>query len=878
MALHSILGVLSQKAIRSTASNGKITTILRANQRSYSSATAKTAQSIDIVQKASAGHHKERQALARLSTFSVLRSLVLGIFFTSPWLFRPGFSILERIANSSSVVLSPDKNPLLRATIKPFIYDQFCAGRDRPEIQQSIQQIKGLGFSGVILCYGKEVQVDRSSTLVSSKGNELDPEINQWKEGNLETIDMVGENDFLGIKLTGAGAEVTEALLRGEELPQQFTKAMDAIAQAAAAKGNRVWIDAEQQSLQHSIDRVTIDLMRRYNINGRALIYNTLQAYLKESRPKLIQQLKLSQEEGWTLAIKLVRGAYINNDIREKIHDTKEQTDDSYNGIVSDLLSGTVAEIAPDFPHMALFLAGHNAESIAKASNLVRDLAEQGRLKTIPEFGQLQGMADELGCRLLQFSEEMEHDGISSAGNPVAPKVYKCLTWGSIQESACSPPAEHARDDEDPESGPHSPNNGEKAQVTYPEGGLEAWLVVLGSFLGMTASFGYMNTIGIYEAYLNTNQLANYEQSTTGWVFSLYIFLSFFCGVQIGPIFDAKGPRVLVLSGSVLLLLSIFLMGVCTEYWHFIIVFGILGGVGTSLIFTPAVSSLGHFFFVKRANATGIAAAGGSVGGIIFPLMLQSLFPKVGWAWATRIQGFIFLGLLIGANLLIKSRLPPKPGGSVLPDFRIFRQPAFLLATIGTYFLEWGLFVPITYLVSYALQTGAMTEAFSFQLIAIFNAGSSLGRWAPGYLADKFGRYNTMIATTIGCMASSLGLWLPAAVLAAQGDPSNSTIKGLTITYALVMGFSSGSNISLTPVCVGMLCDTEEYGRYYATCYTIVSFGTLTGVPIAGAIISACGGAYWGVATWTGLCYVCALAAFCAVRVINAGWKLNVLY
>ncbi|KAI7338545.1 FAD-linked oxidoreductase [Hortaea werneckii] len=245
---------------------------------------------------------------------------------------------------------------------------------------------------------------------------------------------MVGESDFLGIKLTGAGARVTEALSRGDELPQQFTEAMDAIAQAASAKGNRIWIDAEQQVLQHSIDRVTIDLMRRYNTNGRALIYNTLQAYLKESRPKLIEQLKLSQGEGWTLAIKLVRGAYINNDIRERIHDTKQQTDDSYNGIVSDLLTGTVPGIAPNFPHMALFLAGHNAESIAKASNLVRNLAEQGRLKTIPEFGQLQGMADELGCRLLQFSEEMEHDGISSAGNPVAPKVYKCLTWGSIQE------------------------------------------------------------------------------------------------------------------------------------------------------------------------------------------------------------------------------------------------------------------------------------------------------------------------------------------------------------------------------------------------------------------------------------------------------------
>lgn len=313
-------------------------------------------------------------------------------------------------------------------------------------------------------------------------------------------------------------------------------------------------------------------------------------------------------------------------------------------------------------------------------------------------------------------------------------------------------------------------------------------------------------------------------------------------------------------------------------YWHFIIVFGILGGTGTSLLFTPAVSAIGHFFDRKRGNATGIAAAGGSLGGVIFPLMLQSLFPRVGWAWATRIQGFVILLLLIGANLFIKSRLPPRPGGSVLPDFKIFRQPAFLLATIGTYFLEWGLFIPITYLASYALASNAMSSAYSFQLIAIFNAGSCLGRWAPGYLADRFGRYNTMIATILGCMATSLGLWLPATLLSnnENTNTNHTTILALTTTYALLMGFASGSNISLTPVCVGQLCPTHSYGRYYATCYTIVSFGTLTGVPIAGAIIRACGGEYWGVAVWTGLCYVWALAAFGAVRVSKVGWGWGV--
>ena len=72
------------------------------------------------------------------------------------------------------------------------------------------------------------------------------------------------------------------------------------------------------------------------------------------------------------------------------------------------------------------------------------------------------------------------------------------------------------------------------------------------------------STIGIYQAYLATHQLAGYSESTIGWVFSVYIFLSFFCGLQIGPIFDAKGPRLLILAGTVFLMLSIMLMGVCT--------------------------------------------------------------------------------------------------------------------------------------------------------------------------------------------------------------------------------------------------------------------------------------------------------------------------
>jgi MFS family permease len=415
-------------------------------------------------------------------------------------------------------------------------------------------------------------------------------------------------------------------------------------------------------------------------------------------------------------------------------------------------------------------------------------------------------------------------------------------------------------------------------EVTYPEGGLGAWSVVLGSFMGLVASLGMMNTVGVYHAYIAEHQLAGYSESSISWIFSMYVFLSFFCGLQIGPIFDAHGPKLLVIAGSILLCASQFLLGLCTLYWHFFLVFGVLGGLGTSLIFTPAFAAVSHFFLAKRGNATGIAAAGGSLGGVIFPLALQRLLPSVGFAWATRIIGFIDVFCCIVLCVLIRSRLPPKPGQSVMPDFRIFRDPSYFLLTVGIFAMEWALFVPITYLTTFAVSTGAISPAFSYQLLAIFNAGSCIGRWVPGFLADKLGRFNSMIAALAICSATSLTFWLPASLLTPTTSAEATAIKALSIVYAVIFGFASGSNISLTPVCVGQLCDTSQYGRYYATCYTVVSFSTLTGIPIAGSLIQTTGGHYWGVVIWTAICYILASGCFIWSRALQVGWKLGVKF
>jgi MFS family permease len=386
-------------------------------------------------------------------------------------------------------------------------------------------------------------------------------------------------------------------------------------------------------------------------------------------------------------------------------------------------------------------------------------------------------------------------------------------------------------------------------------------------------------TVGAFQTYISQNQLKDYNESTIGWIFSFYVFLSFFGGLQIGPVFDAKGPFWLIVSGSILLTGATLLLGLCESYWHFMLVVGLMAGAGTSLIFTPAISAVGHFFLAKRGAATGIAAMGGSIGGVVFPLMLQSLIPKVGWPWATRIMGFILGFICLIAILLVRSRLPPRAGSSILPNFKIFKDPAFALVTSGIFFMEFALFIPVSYLASFAIETQMVNaERFGYQLLAIMNTGSTFGRWLPGVFADKIGRYNSMILMLGLCCLTTLSFWLPGSLLPIEDGTAHPAVKPLVIVYALIFGFASGSNISLTPVCVGQLCDTEEYGRYYATCYTVVSFGTLTGIPIAGALISACGGSYYGVVLFTGLSYVISFASILAARVVKAGWKAKVMF
>lgn len=243
-----------------------------------------------------------------------------------------------------------------------------------------------------------------------------------------------------------------DALNRGDPIPPSVWEAMRAICEQAARQGSRLWIDAEQQVFQDTIDAWTIELMRTYNRNGNVVVYNTIQAYLKASAENVQRHLIAAQKEGWTLGIKLVRGAYIAHDVRSRIHDTQEDTDNNYNNIVEKLVtkqfplplnskSDNNDSLNLPFPDVRLMVATHNSTSVRKATTLHRSRIIQNK-PTIPvEFGQLQGMADEISCELVSQSKKANHTATNSGDSDLSvreriavPKAFKALAWGTTEE------------------------------------------------------------------------------------------------------------------------------------------------------------------------------------------------------------------------------------------------------------------------------------------------------------------------------------------------------------------------------------------------------------------------------------------------------------
>ncbi|KAK8196813.1 hypothetical protein M8818_006980, partial [Zalaria obscura] len=145
----------------------------------------------------------------------------------------------------------------------------------------------------------------------------------------------------------------------------------------------------------------------------------------------------------------------------------------------------------------------------------------------------------------------------------------------------------------------------------------------------------------------------------------------------------------------------------CHEFYQFLLCQGILLGVSAGLIFAPALSVVGHYFFQKRAMAMSLASTGSPIGGIIYPVILNSLIPSIGFGWAQRVCGFLSLFLLGTAAFIIRPTGMKRKGRFILLE--AFKNPACSFQVAALFMVVLGIWIPYFYLAEYGLAHVAHT-------------------------------------------------------------------------------------------------------------------------------------------------------------------------
>lgn len=67
----------------------------------------------------------------------------------------------------------------------------------------------------------------------------------------------------------------------------------------------------------------------------------------------------------------------------------------------------------------------------------------------------------------------------------------------------------------------------------FPDGGLRAWLVVLGGFCSLFCTFGLVNCVGVFQAYYLRGPLSGYTPSEVSWITSMQVWTMTFGGAIV---------------------------------------------------------------------------------------------------------------------------------------------------------------------------------------------------------------------------------------------------------------------------------------------------------------------------------------------------------
>ena len=330
------------------------------------------------------------------------------------WLFKavasPTFVKLGKVATNFAI---KTKLPV-KSLIKKTIFKQFCGGEFINECNKTTQSLYDFGI-GTILDYsieGKTSDEDFEATV-----NEIIATIEKGKSE--EAI------PFAVFKVTGISRfDILEKANDGENNLSEKDKIalaevrdrIDRICKKAYDADQPIFIDAEETWIQDTIDRITHEMMEKYN-KSKAIVFNTLQMYRHDRLVFLENAIQEAKANSYFYGVKLVRGAYMEKE-RERANQKKYPSPIQPNKAATDKdFNSALALIIKNIDVVSLCAGTHNEDSSMLLTQLMKESNVDLKDKHI-YFAQLLGMSDHISYNL------------SNAGYNVA----KYVPYGPVNE------------------------------------------------------------------------------------------------------------------------------------------------------------------------------------------------------------------------------------------------------------------------------------------------------------------------------------------------------------------------------------------------------------------------------------------------------------
>src|SRR5437870_3853660 len=315
--------------------------------------------------------------------------------------------------------------------------------------------------------------------------------------------------------------------------------------------------------------------------------------------------------------------------------------------------------------------------------------------------------------------------------------------------------------------------------------------------------------------------------------FSLLIVVQTFLSPCQGFLVDKFGPRALLSLGGALTGLSWVLAARATTLSGLYLTYGLLGGIGTGIVYIGVIGHMVQWFPDRRGFATGIVAAGYGMGAILTTFPISQTLKDTGYEQALARYGLIFM--VVGVVAAQGLRAPIRNSKFETIDAPGARPREMLRTPIF-----WLMFVMMTMMSSAGLmvtsQIAAFTRDFGMANALVFGLPllplalsidritNGLTRPFFGWLSDQIGRENTMIIA-FALEGTAMTAWL-----FTRSNPA------IFVVMSGVVLFGWGEIFSLFPSTL-----TDTYGTRHATTnygflYMAQGVGSVLGGPVAALV------------------------------------------